>query len=332
MFVEDAKLRGAYVYRTIDDNPMLSEASRDEFNRALGGKGHPNCQRENYNIRVRDPEGSVVPEFSVLRHVTMPVVPRYAHCYVGADPGTRDKFGLVFGYWDFEREKLVIQRSWAERNASLADVARVIRETEQELWGAVGGAYDGERQRIARSEAAAADSAPEPLQFWDGAKLCANPHRRVSDTDARVIFELRDAHGIPFNAADKRHAKATQDAGSSRKLPEHKLASLRDWLLNDRVEIVPNSGPLQHQLNAGRWNLQRTDFERTDAHGHLDCVMALVYLLPQIERNANPNKPDIIGTEDNVFAMPGHGKPKTRTVEQLNNLFGKQKPRTRFGR
>jgi hypothetical protein len=319
LFVEDAKLRGAYVYRTIDDNPRLSHEEREEFIKAAGGREHHDCQREYFNIRVRDPEGSVVPEFSAPRHVRLSTVPDYAHCYVGADPGTRDKFGLVFGYWDAARSKLVIQRSWAERNASLADVAEVIRTTEQELWGTAATTDDAASKLRTQSS----DGTPEPLRFWNGKELQANPHRRVSDTDARVIFELGKAHGIAFNAADKRHAKAVADAGSARRLPEHKLATLRDWILNDRVEIWPDSGPLQHQLNAGRWNDQRTDFERTPTHGHLDCMMALVYMLPAVERNANPSKPDWADADPQQTYVPDHlRKPEKASTAELNKAFG----------
>ena len=332
-FVEDAKLRGAWVYRTIEDNPMLSKASVSEFNRAAGGVWNEelqrwegaNCLRENYNIRVRDPEGSVVPEFSVARHVRVSAVPAYAHCYVGADPGTRDKFGLVFGYWDFERGKLVIQRSWAERNASLADVAEVIRDTECELWGSTGqfGYYDGEN----------ATPPEQPLQFWDGRELQQNPFRRVSDTDGATLVTLRKDHGIRFNGADKNHTKHAQDAGAARKIEQPKLYLLRQWLLNDLIEIWPDSGPLQHQLNAGRWNKQRTDFERTDAHGHLDCMMALVYLLPQIDRNANPEKPSWAGASPDTMHFPAHIRkemknPQTHAMKQLNKHFGRK---TGFG-
>ena len=318
VFVEDAKARGAYVYRTIDDNPRLSEEEREEFIRAAGGREHYDCRREYFNERVRDPEGSVVPEFHVGRHVQMSRVPRQAHCYVGADPGTRDKFGLVFAYYDAERAKLVVQRSWAERNAGLSDVAEVIRKAEQELWGAV------ECTSGAVNSADGADRTPEPLQYWDGEKLCANPYRRISDTDARTIYELKREHGIQFNAADKKHAQAANDAGSARKLPEAKLYALRNAFLSDQIEIWPDSGPLQHQLNAGRWNDQRTDFERSDTHGHLDCVMALVYMWNGVQRNLNPAKPVLMPGQD-VFFAPNHPKFEKHNVRVLNEAFGKSR-------
>jgi hypothetical protein len=316
--VEDCKARGAYVFRTIEDNPMLTPEEREEFLSAMGGRDHYDCRREYFNERVRDPEGSVVPEFSIARHVLASTVPAYAHCYVGADPGTRDKFGLVFAYWDAERAKLVVQRSWAERNASLADVAEVIRSTEQELWG-VGA--DKVLSHPPVREGLPANS-PEPLQYWDGERLQPNPYRRISDTDARTIFELHKAHGITFAAADKSHAQQANDAGSARRLPTDKLYAIRQAFLSDQIEIWPDSGPLQHQLNAGRWNDQRTDFERSDTHGHLDCLMALVYLWRGVSRNLNPEKPAWAGADPAYTFVPKHLTQQAhQEVADLNQAF-----------
>jgi hypothetical protein len=161
------------------------------------------------------------------------------------------------------------------------------------------------------------------LQYWDGEKLCANPYRRISDTDARTIFELKREHGITFGAADKNHAKHAQDAGAARRLPEAKLYNLRNAFLNDQIELWPNSGPLESQLNAGRWNDQRTDFERTDAHGHLDCVMALVYLWNGVSRNLNPNKPEFVPGMADVFYDPRAAKAESFNRKKLVEAFGK---------
>lgn len=298
VFVEDAKTRNAWVYRTIDDNPRLTHDEREEFIRAAGGREHVDCKREYFNLRVRDPVGSVVPEFVAEKHVRLCELPRYAHCYVGADPGTRDLFGLVFFFVDFKRAKIVVTKSWAARNAGLTDVAAVIDETEQDWANVV---------------------------YWDGKELQPNPYRRVSDTDARTILELKREHSIAFNGADKKTAKSEKDSGSASKLPEAKLYGLRNAFQNDRIEIWPNSGPLERQLNKGRWNEQRTDFERTDELGHLDCVMALVYGLRAVQWHLNPEKPlHVPGEDPNVFFYPDAAKQfgQTKTTRVLNSAFG----------
>lgn len=301
-FVPDAQRRQAYVFQTIDDNKALPESEKQEFIDAAGGRGAPTCEREYYGVRVRDPQRTVIPEFQQSLHIVSIELPKYAQAYGSADPGSRDKYGLVFAYWDWARQVLVVRRSWAKTNAGLRDVADVVRTANQELWGGV--------------------------QWWDGEKLRDNPYRQISDTDARAIGELNREHDIKFQAADKRLAKTEAQSGSARRLPEAKLMSLRQAFRDNRIEIsvedAPNGdyGALAIQLQNGRWNDTRTDFERTDELGHLDCVMALAYLWHAIDKNTNPNKPELMPGQD-VFFAPNHTKFEKRNIKVLNEAFGK---------
>lgn len=301
-FVPDAQRRGAYVFQTIDDNVALPEAERQEFIDAAGGRGAPTCEREYYGVRVRDPVRTVIPEFQLSQHVVSIAVPEYAQCYISGDPGTRDKYGLVFAYWDWARQVLVVRRSWAKTNAGLRDVADVVRQANAELW--------------------------PTLQWWDGKKLCGNPFRQISDADSRSIYELNREHDIKFTAADKKLAKSESQSGGARRLPEAKLMSLRQAFRDNRIEISAEDAPdgdygaLQLQLQNGRWNESRTDFERTDELGHLDCVMALAYLWHAVDKNANPNKPDILPGQANFHYPPSFKQPEKHSVAQLNAVFG----------
>jgi hypothetical protein len=333
-FVPDAQRRQAYVFQTIDDNQALPESEKQEFIDAAGGRGAPTCEREYYGVRVRDPQRTVIPEFQQSVHVVSITMPKYAQAYGSADPGTRDKYGLVFAYWDWARQVLVVRRSWAKTNAGLRDVADVVRTANRELWGvgqAVGPGSAGYKD---------ADRSPEPLQWWDGEKLRDNPYRQISDTDARAIGELNREHDVKFTAADKRLAKKEAQSGSARRLPEAKLASLRQAFRDNRIEIsvedVPDGdyGALAIQLQNGRWNETRTDFERTDELGHLDCVMALAYLWHAIDKNTNPNKPDWADMDPRECYVPPTLKKQKQTVVVLNKVFGGgsrfRQPVTRF--
>jgi hypothetical protein len=309
-FVPDAKRRGAYVFQTIDDNEAIPEHEKEEFIDAAGGRGAATCEREYYGVRVRDAEKTVIPEFVLATHFVDIAVPEYAQCYVTADPGTRDKYGLVFAHWDWANQRLVVRRSWAKTNAGLREVADVVRTANQELWS--------------------------DLKWWDGAKLRDNPFRQISDTDSRAIGELNREHDVKFQAADKRLAKSEAQSGSARRLPEAKLMALRRAFGDGRILIssedvtLGDYGALALQLQNGRWNEMRTDFERTDELGHLDCVMALAYLWHGIEKNTNPNKPEIMPGQEGWHYPRHFGKPEKRTVEQLNKVFGLEGGRGRF--
>ncbi len=280
LFVEDAKMRGAYAYRTIDDNPMLSPAEREEFIAAAGGRDHPDCQIEYFNLRVRDPKVVVIPEFDAAKHVRASETPAYAHCYVALDPGMRDLCALVWAYWDAERGRLVVVRDWAERNAGTKTVADTIREVEAELWA--------------------------ELRYYDGKDMHGNPCKRVSDTDLRLIYDLRVDHGIPFLPTAKDGKEAA-------------LYALRNAFRAGQIEIRPECRKLVAHLNAARWNEQRTDYERSEVHGHYDLVDALVYLWRNVDRNANPSPPqDLHVKGPSIWASPK--APVVKVPEQYREV------------
>jgi hypothetical protein len=289
VFVEDAKLRGAYVFQTIDDNEALDPVEKAEFIKAAGGTDAPTCQREYYGVRVRESSRVVLPEFDESRHVVAPcVVPAYAHCYESIDPGMRDKLAIGHAFWDFERAKLVIQRSYAEANVTTSIAADYLKRTERELWHQPGA----------------------ELRYWSGNKFKLNPYLRVSDTDARMIADLSIEHGLRV------HPTAKDDADAQ-------LYSLRNAFLRDKIEIWEDSGPLAAQCKAATWNDKRTDWDRSDVHGHYDCVAMLIYLWRNVIQTLNPFPPDHVGKDRHEhFLAPGdERKPKTPAAAALERVM-----------
>lgn len=126
--------------------------------------------REYWCKWVTDAGSAVVPEFdaaarvAIVRSVTRPP---YYDAYVAMDPGMVDNTGILFGYWDVQEQRLVIERTWKQSNAGTPDIAKAIRDTEQALWGDV------------------------------------NPYMRVSDIDKRLISDLIRSFGIPFSQVFK---------------------------------------------------------------------------------------------------------------------------------
>jgi hypothetical protein len=135
VFRADAKVRGTYRMHTIRDNHNLTEEEIATEERRSGGKDSHVCRRELYCEEVRDPELMVIPEYDESRHVAESQRPEHAMAIAAMDPGMRDLFALLWGYWDAKRAKLVIERDWCARNTSTAHVADVIRSTELELYG-----------------------------------------------------------------------------------------------------------------------------------------------------------------------------------------------------
>lgn len=264
-FIPDAKQRRAFVSRTIDDNPMLSDEERDEFIAAAGGREDPRAQREYFNKRVRDPKKAIVHEFSVARHVAPVPSPEFAHCYVAADPGSTDLFGVVYGYWDtgvgplgeaLGRPKLMIQADWSAHNATTGEMAEEVKATELDLWTGV--------------------------TYWDGKRLCANPYRRTTDVDPRLIADLASDHGLTFEQHDK------SDDLHARTL------SLNEGFRNDAIQIDPRCKALIAHLEAGTWNDAHTKWKRMPGFGHFDLIAALEVLWRSVVRTLAARPPSWI--------------------------------------
>lgn len=290
-FVPDAKLRGAYVSRTIDDNPMLTHEEREEFIREAGGRGSPDCDREYFNKRVRPATRVVVPEFDEALHVQRVPMPDFADCYVALDPGFRDLFAILWAYWDFDNARLVIQRDWAERNASATTIAAVIKQGEAELWSGV--------------------------QRWNGKELKENPRLRVSDTDPRMLADLYREHGL-------RVSPVLKTTGAKTELKEAAVHSVRGAIGRGQVIIDPSCTKLIAHLNAARWNELRTDYERSEVFGHFDLLDALVYMWRSIDRNRNAQPPWQLGkSHDEVFVKPeARVRPLSTTARALDIVLG----------
>lgn len=333
----DAKLRDAYVMRTIDDNEALDPREKEKAIRMAGGRGHPTCEREYYCVPTRDPEKVIVPEFDEALHVREHARPRHARAYVAADPGSRDLFGLVFGYWDFLAAKAVIEASWARRAPSTRQVACVTAYYEWTLWGRWpprklasvperrNDERDGWRELLAGIEGDAAHAAdlhrmantpverrpsemwigresPEDrFTFWNGRRWELNPALRRTDVDHRFVADLDIEHGIGFGATAKDDADA-------------QINALRDAHGANRIVYLPTAGPVIQHVAGGRWNDKRTDWERTATLGHCDLLACMIYFWRNVQRDHNPMAPDGHAIDLEASFRPG-GKPATMTRE-----------------
>lgn len=347
VFRPDAKLRGTYRIKTIRDNPLLSEEEIETEERRSGGRHSPVCRRELYCEEVRDPQALVVPEFDaptadrqLTAHVREVERPRYAKAIAAMDPGMRDMFALLWGYWDAANACLVVERDWAERNASTGKVAKVIRQAELELYGDASAssravsAYLLPARRVGWAEIDALKvpcarvpgqdapegmrwyfepqdfgiDRPEGLTYWSGEAFQCNPCLRVSDTDARLIGDLVTEHEIQVSPTSKDDKEAA-------------LFAVRDAFRAGKIIVHPRCKQLIDHLTSAIWNERRTDYERTEAHGHYDLLDALVYMWRMVQplRADNPVPPVHVDRSDPgvTFEPLNWRSPEVSALEAL---------------
>ena len=100
-------------------------------------------------------------------------------------------------------------------------------------------------------------------------------HKRVADNNLILLNDLARLHGIYFMATRKDDKEA-------------QINNLRMMIANRQVIIHPRCKVLLHHIKNTRWNKQRTDFLRTSDGAHGDLLMALVYLVRNLDKNINP--------------------------------------------
>lgn len=279
---DQAALVGAYVKLTIDDNPLLSEARKEQIAKDMGGRGSVAFRREYLCERIVDVTRAIIPDFDRERHVA--AVPRpsyfeYLHRYASLDSGVADKTVGLFGYYDFPKARLVVEGEFWLQNESVTtrNIAGETRRVEHEI------GYDAEG--------------------------LVPVYRRVADNDNQILLQdLGTTEGLWFTPT-------TKDA------LEAMVNHLRLMFQDDRIVIHPRCKLLILTLGAALWNKARDAFARSAATGHADAISALVYLARNLDRHSNPFPP-LYGIDIQNSFVPIAPKPRqTAAAKTLSEAF-----------
>lgn len=288
----DAQARGAYVLRTIDDNPLLTPSERQEFIRASGGPESENTLREYYCVRIRSATATVVPEFAREKCVVEMPRPQHAYGWTVIDPGVRDMCAVSCGWFDFERNTLVIRNSWQKRNANTAEVVRAIKDLEERTFSG--------------------------LLYWNNSGFRENPYKRFSDTEARLILDMKALYGISVVPVDKSAGK------------EAALQRFRTAVQLSNVEWHPDAESSIASVEAAVWNKERSDWARTETHGHFDQLDVAIYALISCNRLDNPMPPRgvVLGQQfsPDQLHLPQHSLERKRKIaDGWNKIWGRKR-------
>lgn len=174
-FCTKAKLEGGYVELNIDKNPMVTPEIRKIY--------RDECLTETDWLReymcqfVTDQTKAIIPEMLGYKHARAPKDENYKHYhkYVSMDLGVRDLNVTLFGYYDFLRAKLVIEREHVMSGPTMTTpkLHKAISEIELELWK---------------------DEKGKPTE----------PYKRVADNNnPLLLLDLGSIHNMFFHSTSK---------------------------------------------------------------------------------------------------------------------------------
>jgi hypothetical protein len=167
-YIRRAVADNAYLKRTIFDNPMITEAKRAEIIIECGGEDTDTWKREYMCELISDSSALIIPEFRADIHIQKHPVPHFFRPYVGADFGLKDFTAVLFGYFDFNRQVLVIQDEFIANYQTVQQIGDGIKRIENELWP---------KHNL------------EPI--------------RVGDNELQTLWDLARVHGIHIKPAMK---------------------------------------------------------------------------------------------------------------------------------
>lgn len=136
IYVPRAIQQNAYFKATVEDNKDWTAEDEELIVEELGIlKDSPAWLREAMcRLDVCDEESLVVPEFVEEKNVAICQRPEWIQPVISVDLAYKDFSAALYGYVDFERQKLIIEDEVVVRNKNTKEIADIFSQKEKELW------------------------------------------------------------------------------------------------------------------------------------------------------------------------------------------------------
>ncbi len=253
-FIEQAELRGTLSKKTIYDNPLLNEEQRQRIIDEMGGVNSSQFRREYLCQQIKENNKSVLPEFTpelekeIVKEFPKPPFKDY---YVSMDLGGKDLTVVLFAYYDFRANKVIIEDElivdFNKPDSSIKNLVEDINKKETELF----------------------------FNYLTNEKT--EPVLRVSDINYIVLGEIAKYSFGKLNFQVPK--KDDKDAA---------LHELRLKLSSKQIIIHPKCQTLIRHCRNVKWHSSKKTFARSADDSHYDAVDALLYLIRSISYNKNP--------------------------------------------
>jgi len=165
---EQAVRKNRFIQKTIMDNEALSKDELQDIIDECGGINSPSFRRERMCEPVSDPDSLIIPEFTDANIVPINYPrPDFFDAYVSGDSGADDNTALLFAYYDFVKNEIVIEDEYVDSGLTTANIVSLAKSKEKQLW-----------------------NLKEPL-------------RRVYDANKQLLYDIISDHSYPVFPARK---------------------------------------------------------------------------------------------------------------------------------
>lgn len=218
-YMARAMADGAYLHRTIYDNPMLTPQIIQEYMDEAGGAESTTWRREYLAEIVTETDDALFPEASISEIMTDVVAeirrPIHYIPFTAMDLGYLDYTGVVFGYYHFPAGKIVIEDEILVNKMTSAQIVELVLAKEKELWGS-----NAPRGRVVDGNALAIADMNETHRFNcrvpDKSDLAANINRvRMDLMNRSLVVDPRCTNLIAqlqFSTWDKSRTKFSRSS------------------------------------------------------------------------------------------------------------------------
>jgi hypothetical protein len=251
-FMHKAREKGSFIKKTIFDNKILPPSEVQAIISAHGGIEDPEFRREYLCETTNALNDMIIPEFTEaakLDCVKEWVRPPFFDYYEAADIGFKDFTVVLFAYYDFRSDKLVVEDELVLHKMLTSTLAEGIKQKERGLL----------------------------FNIQTNEQL--TPFLRVSDNNLIVINDLQKLHGLTFLPT----SKDNKDAAINQ---VRMLVNGRKLVINPRcVTLIKH---LENGTWKKSSTGKTRDFERSSDNGHFDAIDALIYLARNVLYSRNP--------------------------------------------
>lgn len=217
-------------------------------------------EREYMAKWVKDPTKIIIPEWNdtFVQGLEHDEYFQHYQKYSALDSGVRDKTVGIFGYYNFHMAKLIIESEMVLKDAEVitSKMADIIKATERQLgYQVIHDTKDPKYKMLSLHE---------------------KVYRRVADNDNLILInDLNSLHDLNFYATRKDELPAM-------------INLTREWVKDGRIIIDKSCKELLGCLNNAIWDKNKKELARSKIYGHFDALMALVYLVRNVDTQTNP--------------------------------------------